>query len=105
MKRRVRRTKAKSSLKRARTKLKAKKTTGRRGLKQKRKTTRAKRSGTAKKALLPKVGRVAKKAALAAGVAAIGAAAIGTALSGLKPEQDQQGRGASEQRESKRGGS
>ena len=99
MKRRVRRTKAKSSLKRARTKSKTKKTTRAKRSGTKKKTTRAKRSGTAKKALLPKVGRVAKKAALAAGVAA-----IGTALSELKPEQtpDQQGR---EQRESKRGDS
>jgi hypothetical protein len=80
MKKRARRTKAKSSLKGARTKSKTKKTT--RAKPPKKKTTRAKRTGTTKKALLPKVKRVAKKAALAAGVAA-----IGTALSELKPEQ------------------
>jgi hypothetical protein len=100
MKRRVRRTKAKSSLRRARTRSKTKKTTRAKRPGTKKKTTRAKRPGTAKKALLPKVGRVAKKAALAAGVAA-----IGTALSELKPEQDQKGADASEPRDSKQGGS
>jgi hypothetical protein len=90
MKKRIKRTKAKSSLKRTRTKSKTRKA----------KSTKSRK--TTKKTLLPKVKRVAKKAALAAG-----AAAIGTALSELKPEQpsDQQGPEASEQRDSKRAGS
>jgi hypothetical protein len=104
MKKRVRRAKAKSSLKRTRIKSKAKKTTRAKRPHTKKKTTGAKRPETAKKALLPKVKRVAKKAALAAGVAA-----IGTALSELKPEQppDQKGAegNASERGDSKRGGS
>jgi ferric-dicitrate binding protein FerR (iron transport regulator) len=86
MKKRVRRTKAKSVSKRARAKSKTKK------------TMKAKTPAKAKKTLLPKVKRVAKKAALAAGVAA-----IGTALSELQPEQKSSQQGASDQSESKRG--
>jgi hypothetical protein len=78
MKKRVKRTKSKSSLKRGRTKSKSKRTT------------------SAKKSFLPKAKRVAKKAALAAG-----AAAIGTALSELQPEQRAAGRDASDESESK----
>jgi hypothetical protein len=65
----IKRTKAKSSSTRARSKSKPKR------------TTRTKTATTTKKSVLPKVKRVAKKAALAAGVAA-----IGTALSELQPE-------------------
>jgi uncharacterized phage infection (PIP) family protein YhgE len=83
MKKRVKRTQAKSSSKRARTKSKAKRTTG--------------VANATKKSLLPKVKRVAKKAAVAAGVAA-----IGTALSELKPEQRTVEQGGSDQGESKR---
>jgi hypothetical protein len=86
MKKRVKRTKTKSASKRARAKSKTKK------------TTKAKTPAKAKKTLLPKVKRVAKKAALAAGVAA-----IGTALSELQPEQKSAQQGASDQSESKRG--
>jgi hypothetical protein len=86
MKKRVRRAKARSSLKRARTKSKTKK------------SMKAKRPQTTKKTLLPKVKRVAKKAAVAAGVAA-----IGTALSELRPEQKNTEGKASDQDESKRG--
>jgi hypothetical protein len=78
MKKRVKRTKSKSSLKRGRAKSKSKRTT------------------SAKKTFLPKAKRVAKKAALAAG-----AAAIGTALSELQPEQKGAGRDASDESESK----
>jgi hypothetical protein len=85
MKKRGKRTKAKSSLKRARTKLK----TG--------KTKRTKSHKTTKKALLPKVKQVAKKAALAAG-----AAAIGTALSELQPERKGAQQDASDRGQSKR---
>ena len=66
MKKRVKRTKAKSSSTRARTRSKPK---------------RRKAAQATKKSVLPKVKRVAKKAALAAGVAA-----IDTALSELQPE-------------------
>jgi hypothetical protein len=66
MKKRGNRTKAKSSLKRARSKSKTRKTKSTKG----------------RKTLLPKVKQVAKKAALAAG-----AAAVGTALSELQPEK------------------
>jgi hypothetical protein len=59
---------------------------------------KSKTPAKAKKTLLPKVKRVAKKAALAAGVAA-----IGTALSELQPEQKSAQQGASHQSESKRG--
>jgi hypothetical protein len=86
MKKRVKRTKTKSASKRARAKSKTKK------------TTKAKTPAKAKKTLLPKVKRVAKKAALAAGVAA-----IGTALSELQPEQKNAPQDASDQSESKRG--
>ena len=77
MKKRVKRTKAKSTLKRGRSKRKPKKTTSAGG-------------AATKKTLLPKVKRVAKKAALAAGVAA-----IGTALSELQPQQQSAGQDAS----------
>ena len=78
MKKRVKRTKAKSTLKRARSKGKPKKTTSARG-------------ASTKKTFLPKVKRAAKKAAVAAGVAATvaaGVAAIGTALSQQSTGQD-----------------
>jgi hypothetical protein len=75
MKKRVKRAKSKSSSKRGRTKPKSKRTTS---------------------AILPKAKQVAKKAALAAG-----AAAIGTALSELQPEQKRAGRDASNESESK----
>jgi hypothetical protein len=82
MKKRVKRTKSKSSSQRGRTKSKSK---------SKSTTT------SAKKTFLPKAKRVAKKAALAAG-----AAAIGTALSELQPEQKRAGRDASKESESKK---
>jgi hypothetical protein len=82
MKKRVKRTKSKSSSQRGRTKSKPK---------SKSTTT------SAKKTFLPKAKRVAKKAALAAG-----AAAIGTALSELQPEQKRAGRDASNESESKK---
>jgi hypothetical protein len=88
MKKRVKRTKAKSASKRARTKSKTKK------------TTKAKTPAKTKKTLLPKVQRVAKKAALAAGMAA-----IGTALSELQPEQKSAQQNASDHGKSKRGNS
>jgi hypothetical protein len=84
MKKRVKRTKAKSTLQRARSKRRPKKTTSAKG-------------ASTKKTLLPKVKRVAKKAALAAGVAA-----IGTALSELQPEQQSAGQDA-DRGKSKRG--
>jgi hypothetical protein len=88
MKKRVKRTKAKSTSKRARAKSKTKKTT----------KAKAKTPAKAKKTLLPKAKQVAKKAALAAGVAA-----IGTALSELQPkEQKRAQQGASDQSDSKR---
>jgi hypothetical protein len=96
---RARRTKAKSSFKRRRTGSKTKKTTAKRP-QTKKKRSGAKRRSKTKKALLPKVKRVAKKAALAAGVAA-----IGTALSELKPEQKGAEGDASEQGDSKQRGS
>ena len=77
MKKRVKRAKSKSASKRGRTKSKSKRTT----------------SG---KTFLPKAKRVAKKAALAAG-----AAAIGAALSELQPEQQRAGRDASSASDSK----
>jgi hypothetical protein len=86
MKKRVKRAKAKSSSTRARAKSKTKKA----------KSTKSRK--TTKKTLLPKVKRVAKKSALAAG-----AAAIGTALSELQPEQKSTERDAPRQGESKRG--
>jgi hypothetical protein len=85
MKKRIKRTKAKSSLKRTRTKSKTRKA----------KSTTSRK--TTKKTLLPKVKRVAKKAALAAG-----AAAIGTALSEIQPEQ-KSARDAPDQSQPKRG--
>jgi hypothetical protein len=88
MKKRVKRTKAKSASKRARTKSKTKK------------TTKAKTPAKTKKTLLPKVQRVAKKAALAAGMAA-----IGTALSELQPGQKSAQQNASDHGKSKRGNS
>jgi hypothetical protein len=88
MKKRVKRTKAKSSLKRARTTSKTRKA----------KSTKSRK--TTKKTLLPKVKQVAKKAALAAG-----AAAVGTALSELQPEQRSAQQHASDQSQPKRGNS
>jgi hypothetical protein len=74
MKKAAKRTKSNPSSKRAGVKAKTAK------------TTKAKMSTKSKKTLIPKVGskleRVAKKAAVAAG-----AAAVSTALSELKPEQ------------------
>jgi hypothetical protein len=99
MKKRVTRAKAKSPLKRAGTRSKIRKTARAKRPVTKKKTS-PKRSETTKKALLPKVKRVAKKAALAAGVAA-----IGTALSELKPEQKGAEGNASEQGDSKQRGS
>jgi len=89
MKKRVKRTKSKSSLKRGRTKSKS-------SLKRERTKSKSKRTTSAKKTFLPKAKRVAKKAALAAG-----AAAIGTALSELQPELKGAGRDASDESESK----
>jgi hypothetical protein len=83
MKKRVKRTKAKSSSTRARTRSKPK---------------RRKAAQATKKSVLPKVKRVAKKAALAAGVAA-----IGTALSELQPEIKSGERDASHENKSTRG--
>jgi hypothetical protein len=88
MKKRVKRAKSKSSSKRGRTKSKSSSKRGRTKSKSKR-TTSA-------KTFLPKAKQVAKKAALAAG-----AAAIGTALSELQPEQKRAGRDASNESESK----
>jgi hypothetical protein len=82
MKKRVKRTQGKSSSKRTRTKSKAKRTTS------------ARSANATKKSLLPKVKGVAKKAAVAAGLAA-----IGTALSELKPEQTTVEQGGSDQGE------
>jgi hypothetical protein len=83
------RTKSKSSSKRAGFKTRAKSKSGskRAGVKSKsHKTTKAQRPAKSSKPLVPKVGakvkRVAKKAAVAATIAA-----IGTALSELQPEQ------------------
>jgi len=90
MKKRVKRTKSKSSSKRGRAKSKSSSKRGRAKSKSKRTTT------SAKKTFLPKVKRVAKKAALATG-----AAAIGTALSELQPELKGAGRDASDESESK----
>jgi len=91
---RARRAKAKPSLKRAKTKSKTKKAKSAKRPATRRTTTSGKRTGSTRKALLPKFKQVAKKATLAAGVAA-----IGTALSELKPEQDQKGAEASEPRD------
>ena len=69
-----RRVKSKTSLKRAGAKSKT------------RKTTKAKRPAKSKKSVLPKTStlkRVAKEAAVAAGLAA-----VGTALSAMKPQQE-----------------
>jgi hypothetical protein len=89
MKKAAKRTKSKSSSKRAKFKsrAKSKSPSKRAGVKSKRhKTTKAKRPAKSSKTLVPKVGakvkRVAKKAAVAASLAA-----IGTALSELQPEQ------------------
>jgi hypothetical protein len=95
MKKRVKRTKSKSSSKRGRTK--AKSSLKRRRTKSKfKRTAKTKRTTSATNTLLPKAKRVAKKAALAAG-----AAAIGTALSELQPELKGAGRDASDESESK----
>ena len=83
MKKRRKGAKSKSSSKRASTKSKS-------SLKRGHSKSKPKRTTSAKKALLPKAKQVAKKAALAAG-----AAAIGTALSELQPEQKRAGRDAS----------
>jgi hypothetical protein len=85
MKKRVKHTKSKSSSKRGRAKSKSSLKRG-----------RAKSTTSAKKTFLPKAKRVAKKAALAAG-----AAAIGTALSELQPELKGAGRDSSDESESK----
>jgi ferric-dicitrate binding protein FerR (iron transport regulator) len=82
MKERVKRTKAKSSSTRARTRPKPKR----------------RKAAATKKSVLPKVKRVAKKAALAAGIAA-----IGTALSELQPEIKSGERDASHEDKSTRG--
>ena len=82
MKKATRRTKAGSSSKRASAKSKVKKTTKAKGSA---KSTKAKRSAKSKKRLIPagaKLKRVAKQAAVAAGLAA-----VGTALTELAPEQ------------------
>jgi hypothetical protein len=89
MKKRVKRTKSKSSLKRGRTKS---------SLKRGRAKSKSKRTTSAKKTFLPKAKRVAKKAALAAG-----AAAIGTALSELQPEVKRAGRDTSDESDPNRG--
>jgi hypothetical protein len=88
MKKRVKRTKSKSSSKRARSKSKS-------SLKRGRSKSKSATAST-KKTFLPKAKRVAKKAALAAG-----AAAIGTALSELQPELKGAGRDASDESEAK----
>ena len=69
------RTKSKSSVKRARTKSES-------SLKREASKSKSKRTTSTNKSLLPKAKRVATKAALAAG-----AAAIATALSELQPER------------------
>jgi ferric-dicitrate binding protein FerR (iron transport regulator) len=83
MKKATKRTKSGSSSKRAGAKSKLKKTTKAKGSAR---STKAKRSAKSQKRLSPKAGanlkRVAKKAAVAAGLAA-----VGTALSELAPEQ------------------
>ena len=89
MKKRVKRTKSISSLKRGRTKSTSSSKRGRT-------KSKPKRTTTAKKSLLPKAKQVAKKAALAAG-----AAAIGTALSELQPKLKGAGRDASDDSKSK----
>jgi hypothetical protein len=89
MKKRVKRTKSKSSSKRGRAKSKSSSKRGRA-------KSKSKRTTSATKTLLPKAKRVAKKAALAAG-----AAAIGTTLSELQPELKGAGRDASDESESK----
>ena len=81
----------------------AKRAKSKSGVKSKaKKATKAKRSAKSKKTLIPKAGsklkRVAKKAAVAAGVAA-----IGTALSELKPEQEKAEGTSSDETEPKRG--
>jgi hypothetical protein len=85
MKKRVKRAPAKSSRRARSTKSKAKRTTS------------ANSAKATSKALLPKVKRVAKKAAVAASLAA-----IGTALSELKPEQRSAEHDVSDQGESNR---
>jgi hypothetical protein len=99
MKKRVKRTKFKSSLKRGRSKSKSslKRVRSKSKSSSKRGRTKSKsKSPTSTKSLLPKAKRLAKKAALAAG-----AAAIGTALSELQPELKGAGRDASDESESK----
>ena len=90
MKKAAKRAKSKSSSKRAKAKSKTK-------------TTKVKRSSkSSKKSPIPKAGaklkRVATKAAVAAGVAA-----IGTALSELKPDEKRAEEDASDENEPKRG--